>query len=538
MIHMGEVDKKTKVFLRESSGLVREVSPWSSMMATFALVTGGVPILIISWLWLAPGINWPLSYVITLVPTLSMAFLFYVAGVSMPRSGGDYVFNSRALHPAVGFINYFGLFIAFALSLGLYSYLGARWFAYLFSGLGMYYGSSSLLSLGDFFSSTVGSVVTGVAIVVIGALISFYTKALWKFVLLSGVISLVTTVAMFALLTTIHPTQFASSLSSFTGIHNAYHEVIANAEGNGLSFVPNPVLSAFLGIPVIWYFYTWYNLPASWSGEMKSVKKNVLYSVILAILLIGAYYVLFTQLNIDAFGEKFLTSWGYISCNGVSDPVYSSLSSISTFTPFFVLITTGNVAMYLVMFIAFWLPNFYSNPPLVISLTRYMFAWSFDRIFPEWFADVNSKLHVPVKSTALVALLGVAGVLMYAFVPFISIVDVTVIFEVSYAVFAFSIALMPFLRKSLYEGTVPASVRRKFLGIPAVTWLGFLTFGFLVYALAITWGNPVLLPINFPTIASLAAIYGLGVLIYVGSYVSTKKKGIEPQLIFKEIPPE
>ncbi len=81
----------------------------------------------------------------------------------------------------------------------------------------MYYGSSSLLSLGDFFSSTVGSVVTGVAIVVIGALISFYTKALWKFVLLSGVISLVTTVAMFALLTTIHPTQFASSFPPLRG---------------------------------------------------------------------------------------------------------------------------------------------------------------------------------------------------------------------------------------------------------------------------------------------------------------------------------
>ncbi len=535
---MAETDKKKSVFLRESSGLVREVSPWSSMMATFGLVTGGVPILIISWLWLAPGIDWPVSYLITLVPTLSMAFLFYVAGVSMPRSGGDYVFNSRAIHPAVGFINYFGLFIAFALSLGLYSYLGARWFAYLFSGLGMYYGSSSLLSLGSFFSGTVGSVMTGIAIVAISTVISFYTKALWKFILLSGALSLITTFIMFAFLTTIHPAQLASSLSSFTGIHGAYKEVITNAESNGLSFVPNPILSAFLGIPVIWYFYTWYNLPASWSGEMKSVKKNVLYSVIIAIVLIGAYYILFTQLNLDAFGERFLTSWGYISCNGVSDPVYSSLSSISTFTPFFALISTGNVAMYFVMFIALWLPNFYSNPPLIIALTRYMFAWSFDRIFPEWFANVNSRLHVPVNSTALVAVLGMIGVAMYAFVPFISIVDVTVIFEVSYAVFALSIALMPFLKRSLYEGSVPASIRRKVLGVPVVSWLGILTFGFLMYALAITWGNPILLPINTPTIASLAAIYTAGALIYVGSYLSTKKKGIEPQLIFKEIPPE
>ncbi|MEM4746376.1 MAG: APC family permease, partial [Metallosphaera sp.] len=53
------MDEKKTLFLRESSGLVREVSPWSSMFATFGLVTGGVPILILSWLFTAPGANWP-----------------------------------------------------------------------------------------------------------------------------------------------------------------------------------------------------------------------------------------------------------------------------------------------------------------------------------------------------------------------------------------------------------------------------------------------------------------------------------------------
>ncbi len=95
---------------------------------------------------------------------------------------------------------------------------------------------------------------------------------------------------------------------------------------------------------------------------------------------------------------------------------------------------------------------------------------------------------------------------------------------------------MPFVRRNMYESTVP--FKRKVLGIPVVSWLGFLTFGFLMYALAITWGNPVLLPINSPTLISLALIYGVGAAIYITSYIMTKKKGIEPQLIFKEIPPE
>ncbi|QGR19601.1 APC family permease [Stygiolobus azoricus] len=525
-----------RIFIRETSGLVREVSPWSSMLATFALVTGGVPILIISWLWLAPGIDWTLAFLITLVPTLSMAFLFYLAGISMPRAGGDYVFNSRATHPAVGFVNYFALFIAFALSLGLYSYLGARWFAYLFSGLGMFLNNTSLMNLGSFFSTTSGSVAVGLIIIVVSAILSFSNRAAWKFTLISGIVSIIATIVMFYVLSTINPTAFSNALSSFTGVPNAYQNVISDATSNGLSFVSSPIIAAVLGIPVIWYYYTWYNLPASWSGEMKNVRINVLYSIIVAILIIAAYYILFTQLNINAFGERFLTAWGYISCNGVNDTVYNDLSSIGTFTPFFALLVNKSIPLFIIMFIAFWLPNFYSNPPLIIGLTRYLFAWSFDRLMPSWMADVSEKLHIPLKSTLLVSIIGLIGVLLYAYVPQISIVDVTVIFQISYAIFAISVALMPYIRRNIYENAVP--IKRKILGVPIITWIGALTFSFLVYSLYITWGNPILLPINLPTLASLGIIYALGVSIYVISYYLNKTKGIELDLVFKEIPPE
>lgn len=528
--------EKGTLFLRESSGLVREVSPWSSMFAVFALVTGGVPILIISWLWLAPGINWTLAYLITLVPTLAMAFLFYVAGLSTPRSGGDYVFNSRAVHPVVGFVNYFGLFVAFALSLGLYSYLGARWFAYLFSGLGMFTGNQELINWGNFFSTTMGSVIVGIIIVAISVALAMSNRLVWKFTLASGIISFISTIVMFYALVSINNTEFADALSSFTGVPGAYQEVISNAESSGLTFVANPITAAVLGIPVIWYYYTWYNLPASWSGEMRKVRANMLYSTIIAIIIIAVYYILFTQLNIDAFGEKFLTAWGYIDCNGINDTVYNDLSSIGTFTPFFALLVDKSIPLYFVMFLAFWLPNFYSNPPLLVALTRYLFAWSFDRVMPSWLADVNERFHVPLKATAVIAALGMIGVLLYAYVPTISIVDVTVVFEIGYAVFALSAALMPYLRKEVYESSV--QLKRKVLGVPVITLVGLPTFAFLVYALYITWGNPVLLPINLATLTSLAIIYGSGVAIYAVAHIVNSRSGINLGLLFKEIPPE
>ncbi|ARM75183.1 APC family permease [Acidianus manzaensis] len=523
------------LFIRESSGLVREVSPWASLSANFGLVTGGVPILILSWLFTSPGANWVASFLLMLPPTLGMAFLFYISGVSMPRSGGDYVFNSRAVHPVVGFLNYFGLFVAFGLSLGYYSYLAAQWFGYLFSGLGLAYGNSFYLSLGNWFSSTEGSVIVGIIVVFFSIVLSIIPRVQWRFIFWGGVITLITSIIMFAFLLQIHPSSFASALDSSTGISNAYNEVIADAQSNGLHYYP-VLYATILAGPVIWYYYSWYNLPASWAGEMKQVRRNVLYSIIVAILIIFVYYSIFTYLSLNAFGYKFMTSWSYISNNNINDTVYNNLSSIGDFTPYFALIVNHNILIYLIMFIALWLPNFYSNPPLVTSLVRYLFSWSFDRIIPEKFADVNDRLRAPVKATIVVGAIGIIGVLLYALNTVVALVDVTVIFEIGYAVFAISTALMPYLRKSLYENTVP--VKRKLLGIPVISLIGFAVFAFLIFILAYTWGNPVLLPINFATIGSLIVIYAVGGIIFLASKYNNKKKGIDLTLLFQEIPPE
>ncbi|ARM75355.1 APC family permease [Acidianus manzaensis] len=524
------------VFLRQSSGLVRDVSPWPSLLATWALVTGGVPILILEWLWLGPGANWPLAYTMTLVPTLGMAFLFYLAGASMPRSGGDYVFNSRATHPALGFANYWALFIAFVLSQGYYSYLGASWLGYLFTGLGIYYHNSLFLSIGGFFGLKLGRILWGIIVgTIITSLIAIPVRFHWKFIAIAGAISVITTIVMFAALLMINPSSFSSSLASFTGIKDAYTEVISNASSNGLTFV-GPFYGALLAIPAIWYYYTWYNLPASWAGEMKKVRFNVFLSIIVGVIMIAVYYILYTQVNIMAFGEKFLTSYSYIYCNGYSDPVVNSLSSLGTFTPFYALLVLGNPIIYILMFIAIWLPNYYSGPPLVLGLSRYLFSWSFDRIMPSWMADVDSRLNAPIKAILLIMALSGIGVVLYAYLPVLSLVDVTVAFEISYAIFAISAALMPYIRKDVYETTM--IIKKKILGIPLVTLVGVPTFAFLVFATYITWGNPIILPINIPTILSLVGMYASGFIIYYAARAYNKRKGVEIDLAFKEIPPD
>jgi hypothetical protein len=155
---------------------------------------------------------------------------------------------------------------------------------------------------------------------------------------------------------------------------------------------------------------------------------------------------------------------------------------------------------------------------------------------PSWLADVNENLKAPVKATLLVGAMGIIGVLLYAFNTVVALVDVTVIFEIGYAIFALSVALMPYVRKQVYERSVP--VKRKILGIPLVSLIGVPVFAFLMFILAITWGNPILLPINIETLASLGIIYAVGGVIYAIATQLNKKKGIEVSLLFQEIPPE
>ncbi|NON62293.1 APC family permease, partial [Acidianus sp. DSM 29099] len=178
---------------------------------------------------------------------------------------------------------------------------------------------------------------------------------------------------------------------------------------------------------------------------------------------------------------------------------------------------------------------FYSNPPLIVSLTRYLFAWSFDRIMPEWMADVNEKFHIPIKATLLIASLGVIGMLLYAFIPFVAIVDITLVFEIGYAVFALSVALMPLFRKELMN---VEGLTRKIGSIPLISVIGSIVFAFLVFATYESLGNPVVLPVNAPTLESMAIIYGSGIGVYLAAKQLNKRKGISLDLLFKEIPPE
>jgi amino acid transporter len=66
------------------------------------------------------------------------------------------------------------------------------------------------------------------------------------------------------------------------------------------------------------------------------------------------------------------------------------------------------MGLVLVAFAALWIAN--DIPPFILACSRMMFAMGFDRILPEWVADVNERWASPVNAiivTSVAALVGV-----------------------------------------------------------------------------------------------------------------------------------
>lgn len=521
--------EKPPVFVREATGLIREVGAWSSFMAVLALVTGGVPILWVATMYTAPGANWPLAFIIAVLPTFLMAGLFTIIGISMPRSGGDYVFTTRGLNPYLGFMNYWGVAIAFVLNLGIFSFYTGTYFGYVLAGLGAYYNATTLANIGTYLASPTPAFVLAAAVIIVSSILSMIRpRYTWSLVFWAGVISLIATAVMFVALATINQTTFSAAYNSFMSNSTAYDAVIQQ----GGVIPPADMMGATAAaLPFVWFAYTWYNLPTTWSGEMKNVKKSMPIAILVAILAIAIYYIIFAILVTHAFGQPFLDNWSSLAASG-SSPV----AGVGGFIPFFALLVYNNPALYIVMFVALWLPIFFEFPPLIIAQTRYLFAWAFDRILPEKIASVSERFHTPIVATIIITIGGIIAAGLMAFLPnpgeFASLAFT--MFSFGFIIPAIAAIIFPFKKTQIYETSFVA--KKKFI-LPLISWLGLGSAIYLIWStyLAHQWGT---LPIDSFSITMYGTVYVLGAIVLVAGYLNARRKGLPLDLVFKEIPPE
>ncbi|MGH2750476.1 MAG: amino acid permease [Actinomycetota bacterium] len=171
-----------ETFQRKATGLVREAGTLDVLIYNINFVSLGLMTALVFLFSTAfyPGANLYLTAVLTFLVVIPTSLVFAFFASAMPRSGGDYVYVSRTLHPALGMMSswnntvwwflYGGVPSAFFAQLGL---------APFFSTVGQMAGIDWMTDLGTWFLSDVGTFVAG-SLLIMG-LVAVFSRSLRLF---------------------------------------------------------------------------------------------------------------------------------------------------------------------------------------------------------------------------------------------------------------------------------------------------------------------------------------------------------------------
>ncbi|HEU4785662.1 MAG TPA: amino acid permease [Ktedonobacterales bacterium] len=547
---------RSNVFVRQSSGLVREASALDAVIfnAVFSAPVGATLAFSTFYALVAfPGDDIVLSLVIAFLVNIPVCVMMALMASAMPRTGGDYVWISRILHPSAAVFSNF----AAAISALIGAAFWARSFAVLALGptlavLGAVTQNSSLVDAGNTIS---GSDTTGklwtfglgtLLIVILVIAMSMGTKASFLLQNVCWIIASIGTFLAFAALAIGSNADFIARFNAFakplTNDANTYQAIQDAANKAGYAFTGGHPLSATIpAVAVIMTFMMWNWWSVYIAGELKSAGKlNRQLTIMIGALFWDTLFIIVGVLLLfHTAGEQFMASINYLygQATGYPLPVapyYNLIASLSA--------NSGLFAVLVAISFLFWnLPAMFPNTFMPV---RAIFAWSFDRILPEKLSDVNERTHAPIPAiiTASVIVFLILGwsVLSTSFFTLLSMGVLAGV--VTITMVGFTALVFPWRRRELFTSS-PANVR--IFGIPILPIAA-------VLSLAVIWGLAYIvlaypqlgingqfgLPGPWAGLLFMAGLVVVGLLIYYIARAVRKAQGINLDLIYRELPPE
>jgi len=535
---------QSRLFVRNSTGLVRSAS---AVDATIFNAVISAPIgSTLAWsifftLVAFPGADPVGVLVITLIINIPVLIMFALLGASMPRVGGDYVWVSRILHPALALISNLCMIMG-----GL---LGAAYFAKFFSifalGPALVAGGSlahnhTLISWGTSFETNQGWILAGALVMV--ALQTYVlirgTKSTFRWQNGAFLIGMLGMVVAFIVLGVASRHGFDANFNalnkSFGG--GTVQQVIASAGAQhaaphlGDMSATLPTVFSIQGF-MMWNFWSVYM-----SGELKSASNRrrqltimfgaLIFDVVL--LIIGALLLF----HVAGYNFVYAVNAAPKAYAIPSGPFYSFLAALSVNIPVLTVIILG-------CFLFWALPSMIANTFMPI---RSFFAWSFDRLMPEKLADVNERTHSPITAIVTVNVI-IAGLTIWSVYSnvFQLVLGLIVLAGCLGVVIVAAAAIaLPLRRPELYRAS-PANV--KFLGIPVLFIVAPLSIAIFVALAVVSTQYPALVmngnTANFWWIpAWFAGLIVVGAALYYIPRLIRARRGINVSFVYKELPPE
>jgi basic amino acid/polyamine antiporter, APA family len=535
---------ESQLFVRQSTGLVREASALDAAIfnAVFSAPVGAALAFGLFWAYsFFPNADLVAATLVSFVLNVPVLIMMALLASSMPRTGGDYVWVSRILAPPLALVSNFGA----ALSAMIGATFWARYFAVQALGpvlvsLGGVFDNQTLIEWGTNFSDQKGHqlwvflggfamIVLMTVILIRGLRTTFrWQNAFW-------IIASVGTFAAFLVLLFGNNADFTANFNAFNGKFGGGTAADVAAAAKGATANAGDLGSTIPAIFVVMTFMMWNWWSVYLSGELKSAANRGRQLRIMFGAL--AWDVIFIALGAILFfkvvGFQFV-----VGANSGSD-AYAIPSGA-----FFQLLAAlvYNVPVLTVLIVGSFL--FWSLPAMVGNTfmpIRTVFAWSFDRLLPEKFSEVDERTHSPVPAILLVmgivTLMLAWSIISTDFGTWLALgvlAGVVCVVIVSVAAFVF-----PERRPDLYRAS-PANLT--WGGVPVLKIVAPLAALVMVFLTYVVLAYPPLAlgdPANAWWVpAFMGGIVVIGLVVYYGAKAIRRSQGIDIDLVYREIPPE
>lgn len=518
-----------ELYVRKTSGLIRSMGAFDAMNLNISMCSPPQGVL---WAWtygpaMIMTVNLALSYFLGIwVILVSGALMYALWMIAIPRSGGDYVWFSRAASPYLGFaINWFFTFVFlnwYAMNLQT---MGPFWLAPIFYSLGWN-------DLAQWASSWVGSVIIGTLFNIAFTIlllygISAYSKV-WKylfFVVLAGSI-------LYAGILYLTPRDvFIARFNAVSSLK--YNEITEVAKQYG--WVPGWTLTGvLLGLVFPLQNYNWAGFPAYVAGEVRRVEKSAWIGIAGGLIVMGLWYTLLGGSIYALAGRDFHHALAWLF-NNVPDKYPLSMPP---YPQTYLWILYPDLVWLQVTIGTLWfLSNVYLTPPNLLIASRNMFAWAFDRILPTKLTKVNEK-GAPVYTVILSAIIGELVMMFVASATYqVMIMNTFIVMMIVLGIAGLISFIFPYVKRHIYE-MFPDQAKIEVAGIPLLSIAGLAT------AIVAFWGAYSMASApSLGALSTVSLIFNIAILlasipVYVIAYWYNKTKlGIDISLLFKEIPP-
>jgi APA family basic amino acid/polyamine antiporter len=529
----GATQSTSSLFLRNATGLVRELTAFDAFNLVFAAVL--VPIGFMDVMAFAPEF-WPranlfLSFLIAapLLTCFGLVYLYFT--VLMPRSGGDYVWVSRTLSPFLGFVVNVSL-----------TYVFLTWVSFNFALIAKVLGPA-LAYVAGIKAGWLASPGNAEIAIVITALTVLYAllmirgiRPMARFMFVSFIIVWVGVLVMIVVMAFASHAGFIHNWNANSGTGLSYTSIIAKAHGLGFSAAGGIGWGATL-FAMVYAFnvYTGFQWTGYFAGEIKNVRRTAATSILGAMIASVIGYCLLSLLVYKFFGFKFFGSLVYLGfgpgASHVTLPFAPYIPQLLKFLPIARSVQIGLVLTF-ILTVIWWTPAGY------LLGTRNAFAWAFDRLAPEKLTDVSDRFHTPVVATIFIAvvieILNLLNIYSNLGAWLLSIIWVL---GAGFVVVSFAAAWMPWHKPELHA-QAPGWSRRRFLGLPVITWVAVVSlasWGFVIWtAFSTGFGGSFTLR---PMLES-SAVPIMAILWYIGVRYYRRRQGVNLGRLFQEIPPE